>query len=143
MPLGGMGSIQNDAYTLMNWKGNPQQGLYHNVVKVSCRTCHIAFDGNDDASGLDWNRYDQFKLNRDSIASIAVGAHLSTSGRSMPHSLVTYRNFWLDQNPAHRPKSCGSIPTCPIGLRSALRFLECTMPVRRQPSVLARASTFS
>jgi hypothetical protein len=101
---GGTGAIQNDAYTPTNWKGNPQQGLYHNVVKVSCRTCHIAFDGNDDASGLDWNRYDQFKLNRDSIASIAVGAHLSTSGRSMPHSLVTYRNFWLDQNPAHRPK---------------------------------------
>jgi len=22
----------------------------------------------------------------------------------MPHALVTYRNFWLDQSPAHRPK---------------------------------------
>jgi len=74
------------------------------VVKVSCRTCHIAFVGSDDASGLDWNRYDQFKLNRDSIASIAVGDHLAVSGRSMPHSLVTYRNFWLDQVPAHRPR---------------------------------------
>jgi hypothetical protein len=103
---GGMGAIQNNAYTPTNWglPGSSQYGLYHDVVKVSCRTCHIAFDSNDDASGLDWNRYDQFKINRDSIASIAVGAHISGSGRSMPHALVTYRNFWLDQKPTHRPK---------------------------------------
>jgi hypothetical protein len=100
----GTGPTQDNTYTPTQWKGSPQKGLYHDVVKVSCRTCHIAFVSNDDASGLDWNRYDQFKLNRDSIGSIAVGAHLAGSGRSMPHALVTYRNFWLDQVPAHRPR---------------------------------------
>jgi hypothetical protein len=106
---GGMGATQDNSYTPINWKGLPQQTLYHDVVKVSCRTCHIAFVSDDDAGGTDWNRYDQFKARRvDSIPPFTIGTSISgipgNGIRVMPHGLVTYRNFWLDQNPAHRPR---------------------------------------
>lgn len=92
---GGAGN-QDNAYTPPGWVGAPQHDLYHNVVKVSCRTCHIAFDSNDDSGGKDWNRYDQMVRRRhefyDMIHDFAIG-----SNRVMPHALVTYRNFWLKQ----------------------------------------------
>jgi len=103
----GSGTTQDNNYTPTNWQGSPQQGLYHDVVKRSCRTCHIAFNSDDNQNGLDWNRYDQLKLRRTSglLQAYAIGTTISPpSSRVMPHALVTYRNFWLDQIPAHRPK---------------------------------------
>jgi hypothetical protein len=111
---GGMGTTQDNTYTpgsVMDpkWQGAPQQGLYHDVVKVSCRTCHIAFDSTNDQFGLDWNRYDQFKRRRNNglLPNYAIGTSISGIPgpfiRIMPHALVTYRNFWLDQSPNHRP----------------------------------------
>ena len=102
---GGVGNQDNN-YTPPQWgvAADPQHDLYHKVVKVSCRTCHIAFDSNDDSSGNDWNRYDQFTIRRSFIGSYAIGATIATpsSGRVMPHALVTYRNFWIDRQPDHR-----------------------------------------
>ena len=99
------GANQDNTYTPPAWLGAPQQNLYHQVVAVSCRTCHIAFDSADDSTGRDWNRYDQMIDDHDLINFYARGSTLSGtgSGRLMPHALVTYRNFWLQQTPVHRP----------------------------------------
>jgi hypothetical protein len=35
---------QDNAFTPSGWLDAPQQTLYHDVVKQSCRTCHVAFD---------------------------------------------------------------------------------------------------
>lgn len=96
---------QDNSYTPTAWDDTlPQRNLYHDVVKVSCRTCHIAFDSADDDSGIDWNRYDQMRLRSGFVGSVAVGNQISLpSNRRMPHALVTYRNFWIHQSPAHRP----------------------------------------
>jgi hypothetical protein len=105
------GGNQDNNYTpAPDWGVSPQRDLYHNVVKVSCRTCHIAFDSNNDSGGIDWNRYDQLVRQVSGrgfnfIEGYAVGTSLSGtgSGRIMPHALVTYRNFWLNKTPVHRP----------------------------------------
>jgi hypothetical protein len=100
----GTGLTQDNSYTPTNWAGAPQQSLYHDVVKVSCRTCHIAFVSGDDAGGIDWNRYDQLRPRRNDVRDLVIGPSISdTAARLMPHALVTYRNFWIDQVPAHRP----------------------------------------
>ncbi|HEX6203969.1 MAG TPA: carboxypeptidase regulatory-like domain-containing protein [Thermoanaerobaculia bacterium] len=100
---GGTGLTQDNSYTPTAWSGAPQEGLYHDVVKVSCRTCHIAFVSGDDAGGIDWNRYDQLRPRRNDVRDLVIGPSISdTAARLMPHALVTYRNFWIDQVPAHR-----------------------------------------
>lgn len=100
----GTGLTQDNSYTPTNWLGAPQQALYHDVIKVSCRTCHIAFVSGDDAGGLDWNRYDQVRPRRNDVRDYAIGPAISdTAYRIMPHALVTYRNFWIARVPAHRP----------------------------------------
>lgn len=100
----GTGLTQDNTYTPTNWTGAPQESLYHEVVKVSCRTCHIAFTSGDDPGGIDWNRYDQLRPRRNDVRDLVIGPAISdTAARVMPHALVTYRNFWLDQVPAHRP----------------------------------------
>jgi hypothetical protein len=105
---GGVGN-QDNSYTPAAWGagGSGQNDLYHQVVKVSCRTCHIAFDSADDSTGIDWNRYDQFYVRKGTIGSYTIGTSLSTppSYRVMPHALVTYRNFWIDRQPVHRPET--------------------------------------
>jgi hypothetical protein len=99
-----MGADQDNTFTPAAWElpgsgSMLSEGLYQDVVKVSCRTCHIAFDSSDDSTGLDWNRYDQMSLTgfrNDFIRLLAVGPNWTTgSARIMPHALVTYRNFWL------------------------------------------------
>jgi hypothetical protein len=112
----GTGSTQDNTYTPTNWQGSPQQTLYHDVVKVSCRTCHIAFVSGNNAGGNDWNRYDQFPSRRNFISSIVIGPSISGStNRMMPHALVTYRNFWLAQVPAHRPQKLWTYSDTPQG----------------------------
>jgi hypothetical protein len=101
---GGAGLTQDNSFTPANWAGAPQNSLYHDVVKVSCRTCHIAFVSGDDPGGIDWNRYDQLRPRRNDVRDLVIGPAISdTAARVMPHALVTYRNFWIDQVPAHRP----------------------------------------
>lgn len=97
---------QDNSFTPANWGtvGSASHGLYHDVVKVSCRTCHIAFDSTDDLNGRDWNRYDQMS-SRPFIRDFAIGPNWTTgSGRLMPHALVTYRNFWLQTSVAPNPQ---------------------------------------
>jgi len=88
---------QNNSFTPSGWTGAPKQGLYDNVVKTSCRTCHVALDANPSSSGIGWTSYDQLEL-RQSV----IGSFVLCDMRIMPHAVITYRNFWLSASP-HRP----------------------------------------
>jgi hypothetical protein len=88
---------QDNTWTPPGWTGSPQSNLYHDVVKRSCRTCHVAFVSSDVASGLNWTRYDQLKGRHSFLKSFVL-----CEAREMPHAVITYRNFWLSGSP-HRP----------------------------------------
>ncbi len=102
----------NNGYTPQFWR-SPDSGstlsknLYHDVVKVSCRTCHIAFNSAPgDSFGIDWNRYDQLANYRGFglIDALVTGSNWTAGNqRIMPHALVTYRNFWLQTTVAPNP----------------------------------------
>lgn len=88
---------QDNTFTPPGWAGAPQQALYHDVVKQSCRTCHVALDADASSSGIGWITYDQLRIHRGFLQNIAL-----CGGRQMPHAVITYRNFWLSASP-HRP----------------------------------------
>jgi len=89
---------QDNTCTPTGWLGSPQQGLYHDVVKTSCRTCHIAQGpGSGNQSDLDWTSYDQLKVRHSFLKNFVL-----CESRVMPHAVITYRNFWLSGSP-HRP----------------------------------------
>lgn len=88
---------QNNSFTPPGWTGSPKQGLYHDFVKSSCRTCHVALDANTSSNGIGWISYDQLQQRRDFLDSFIL-----CESREMPHAVITYRNFWLSANP-HRP----------------------------------------
>jgi hypothetical protein len=69
-----------------SWKGEPCQTLYRQVIRSSCRTCHIASRRSDFASN-----YGGFGPSM--VDSKVYGEH------SMPHTLVTYRHFWRAGSP--------------------------------------------
>jgi hypothetical protein len=101
------------------WTGHTD--LYDNVVKPSCRTCHV----NRDAP-LSWVRFDApgtfignpaagFKQYGPAlIEPIVCGP-----GRHMPHGRQPYVSFWASDNP-HRPtvlRNSGTFPAadpCPV-----------------------------
>jgi hypothetical protein len=88
---------QDNNFTPGGWSGSPQQGLYHDVVKQSCRTCHVALDADSSEFGLGWLSYDQLLLRHDFLQGFVL-----CESRVMPHAVITYRNFWLSAGP-HRP----------------------------------------
>jgi cytochrome c5 len=90
---------QDNTFTPAGWAGAPQQGLYHDVVKQSCRTCHVALDASTSNNGIGWISYEQLRRRREFgiLQDIAL-----CGGRVMPHAVITYRNFWLSASP-HRP----------------------------------------
>ncbi len=90
-------SDQDNTWTPPGWVGAPQQGLYLDVVRQSCRTCHVAQDANTSQFGIGWITYDQLKRERSNLSYFVL-----CSGRVMPHAVITYRNFWLSGSP-HRP----------------------------------------
>ena len=95
-------TVQNNAYTPAGWAtpANPADAaqLYNDVIKVSCRTCHIAFTPPPGSSGIDWNTLQSF-----SDDSTSIQDYVLSNGKYMPHALVTYRNFWLQRTGAYRP----------------------------------------
>jgi hypothetical protein len=93
----GASDEQDNSFTPAGWAGAPQQNLYHDVVKRSCRTCHVAQDADLSNSGIGWITYDQLRLRRGSLKYYVL-----CDGRFMPHAVITYRNFWLSSSP-HRP----------------------------------------
>lgn len=89
---------QDNTFTPSGWVGG-QQSLYHDVVKQSCRTCHVAFDASTGDFGLGWITYKQLENRKDFLPYIVL-----CDSRQMPHAVITYRNFWLSSGP-HRPAS--------------------------------------
>ena len=90
---------QDNTWTPNDWLGQPQQGLYHDVVAGSCRTCHVAFDDDSSQFGIQWTTYAQLKFRR---SSGLLADYVLCQSRFMPHAVVTWRNFWLSSNP-HKP----------------------------------------
>jgi hypothetical protein len=79
---------QNDAFLPPGWGGHG--GLYLDVVRHSCRSCHSTRDPND---GIDWGDWTSFNLARSSINTAVCNA------RYMPNAPVTWLNFWLSTSP--------------------------------------------
>jgi hypothetical protein len=90
-----------------DWNAAPQSDLYLDVVAVSCRTCHIAQEQDDESSEIDWDEYAPWVDRRVAIQAYVCAAKL------MPHSKVTYNKFWLDTIPVHRPSALGSFEDLP------------------------------
>lgn len=94
---------QDNTFTPTGWVGAPQQDLYRDVVKQSCRTCHVAQDANTSDNGIGWISYEQLRKRRifNGVPGVLQDFALC-KGRFMPHAVITYRNFWLSSLP-HRP----------------------------------------
>jgi cytochrome c5 len=107
----GASTEQDNTFTPSGWAGAPQQGLYHDVVKQSCRTCHVAFDADTSGSGIGWISYDQLRLRRGGglLQSFAL-----CESRFMPHAVTTYRNFWLSGSP-HQPAALRNFTNATVG----------------------------
>jgi hypothetical protein len=88
---------QDNTFTPTGWVGAPQQDLYRDVVKQSCRTCHVAQDADTSNNGIGWITYGQLQSRRGFLDSFVL-----CDSRVMPHAVITYRNFWLSASP-HRP----------------------------------------
>jgi hypothetical protein len=89
---------QDNNFTPPGWVGAPKQALYHDVVKPSCRTCHVALDADPFVTGEGWITYDQLEARRPFL----LPNFALCESRIMPHAVITYRNFWLSASP-HRP----------------------------------------
>jgi hypothetical protein len=102
---------QNGAFVPTGWRNAANGGtatanksaLYLDVVKPSCRSCHITRNGN-----TSWYRWDQ---------AVPAAGGFRTSGsiysfvcgptRVMPNARLTYSNFWLSTAP-HQPAALGA-----------------------------------
>jgi hypothetical protein len=94
----GASTDQDNTWEPGGWSGSPRSTLYDQVVKNSCRTCHVAFDDDTTPGGNNWTTYDQLKLRNSggTLKSIVL-----CDNRFMPHAVITYRNFWLSS--PHQP----------------------------------------
>jgi hypothetical protein len=63
--------------------------LYDSVVRIVCRTCHVALPNHNPASGNDWTSFDQMNGQSGFIQSLACAPTLK-----MPHAEVPWRRFW-------------------------------------------------
>ncbi|QDV09462.1 hypothetical protein Poly30_50200 [Planctomycetes bacterium Poly30] len=72
--------------------------FYCDVIAESCRTCHVAHDGIpfNTIANFDDSGFMEFYLNYYVSTTPSTG--------TMPHALITYRNFWLSESP-FRPQS--------------------------------------
>ena len=93
----GVSIEQDNTFTPPGWVGAPRQALYQDVVKRSCRTCHVAFDADTSNNGIGWISYGQLEQRRPFLDSFVL-----CNSRFMPHAVTTYRNFWLSGSP-HSP----------------------------------------
>jgi hypothetical protein len=86
-------AFSTGAAQLGGFTGN--EPLYDNVVKVTCRTCHLTRSSFDD-----WTSFSQMNGSKTTIRLYACGggspaAH-STVNFAMPHGEVPFKNFWLN-----------------------------------------------
>ena len=78
------GAAQLPGQPFIHQPGNiHHEPLYDSVVKIVCRTCHVAL------SGREWNSFDQMSGEAGFIHSLACAPTLK-----MPHAEVPWRRFW-------------------------------------------------
>lgn len=89
--------VQNSAYVPLDWQSQEPVGsvfssddLYLDVVKPYCRTCHVSQTRFNAA--YDWDSFTEF----DNLWSLI---EYDFCELEMPHALVTYENFWVDEVP--------------------------------------------
>ena len=115
------GQTVDDTFTPSLWTVAAPAGatttpgtLYADVLRASCRTCHV----NRDAP-LDWAKYtgsslflnpagSGFKQNGVTVLPAVCGV------RSMPHAKVTYINFWAHSTAASAPNRVDELRTAKL-----------------------------
>jgi len=103
-----------------------QQSLYTNVVRTSCRTCHV----NRDAP-LDWAKFTGTSLlsNPSTAGFKQYGPVIEPfvcGIRFMPHAKVPYINFWANSTPASSPNRANELRNA--GLDDFAPTLPCPVP---------------
>ena len=114
-----------DAFVPPGWVGH--DSLYLDVVRTSCRTCHVNRD-----KPIDWAKFNGTSLLADPSNSGfkqygPVVEPFLCGIRFMPHSKVTYISFWGNSSPASNPNRLnelrnagldsfppGPLPPCPV-----------------------------
>ena len=87
-----------DSFVPAGWQGH--EALYLDVVKPSCRMCHLTFDTSSSGSGLDFGTYAGFVGWKDLIANYVCGEDLTTFpslqflAYRMPNAKQTFDRFW-------------------------------------------------
>lgn len=89
--VGNLGCAAVDGFVPGGWSGN--SGLYTNVPKLYCRTCHLA-----QTQSLDWTQLSQWTTGIGT--SLVTNAVCAGSTRVMPHAEVPYKEFWFSTNPS-------------------------------------------
>src|SRR5262249_6637466 len=109
------GQTVDDNFAPLGWTTPPPppaaSALYADVVKTSCRTCHVNRD-----HPLEWAEF-----NRTSLFVVPANAGFRQNGvtinpavcgvRSMPHAKVTYINFWMHSSAASVPNRANELRT--------------------------------
>ncbi len=100
---------QNSAFVPTGWSAQPQHlELYNQVVKRSCRTCHVQREEQDFA--IDFNTFSEFEQKKGLIQlRVCRELHTPMDGKTsllkpdMPHARWTFLNFWLNPSPQVNP----------------------------------------
>ena len=85
------GAVAQTDYVPRGW--SQQSGLYRNIVKPYCGSCHLTVSPN-----LSFATWDNFVMNKARIyQAVCVD-------RSMPHAEIPFREFWTkDTGPVFLP----------------------------------------
>ncbi len=107
-----VGRTVTDGFVPTGWSAQPT--LYTDVVRTSCRTCHVDRD-----APLDWNLF-----SGGSIFTDNAGTGFKQNGpiiqpylcelRIMPQALVTYVNFWSNSTSVSSPNRLHELQTSGI-----------------------------
>jgi hypothetical protein len=96
-----VGRTQTDTFIPSGWVANAT--LYTDVVRTSCRSCHVSRD-----APLDWNRFSGGNLLFDYVhtglkQNGPTVAPFVCDMRIMPHAKVTYISFWSHSSSVSSP----------------------------------------
>ena len=115
---------QLDSFVPTGW--STKASLYTNVVRPSCRTCHV----NRDAP-LDWAKFSGTSLlgNPNTAGFRQYGPVIEPfvcGIRFMPHAKVPYISFWANSTPASNPNRVSELRNA--GLNDFAPALPCPVP---------------
>jgi hypothetical protein len=97
------GAAQLPGQPFIHQPGNiHHEPLYDSVVKIVCRTCHVALPGRE------WNSFDQMSAATNFILSLACAPTLK-----MPHAEVPWQRFWQQSLSATLASELAPAPPAP------------------------------